>query len=99
MEDYRASIVSFENVLRDFPSTAYKEESMWLMVKAAYHYASASVESKQEERYRNTLEYYRRFKENFSQSGYMKEADRIKTDCELRLKKNSMMKEVSQAEK
>jgi outer membrane protein assembly factor BamD len=52
---YKASIVSFNNVIRDYPDTKYKEQSFFYILKSHYLLASNSIDSKKKERFNNTV--------------------------------------------
>ena len=72
--DYKAAVVAFRNVLRDFPATEYKEEILFLITKSYYLYAQNSIESKKEERYLLAQEAFRELRESYPDSKYLKEA-------------------------
>ncbi|MBI4946435.1 MAG: outer membrane protein assembly factor BamD [Bacteroidetes bacterium] len=59
--DYKAAIVSFENVLKEFPDSKYREDAMFMIVKSHYSYAEKSVEKKKTERYKSTIDSYNKF--------------------------------------
>ena len=46
LDDYKAAITSFENVLKDFPDSKYREEMMYMIIKANFIYAEKSIENK-----------------------------------------------------
>ena len=76
LDDYKASIVSFENVLKDYPDTKYREEVMYLIVKTNYIYAAKSIEAKKIDRLKSTVEAYNKFVTYYSEkSKYNKEAE------------------------
>lgn len=75
--EYKAAVVAFDNLLKDYPSGNYKEEAEFTSLKASYMYASNSIESKKNERFQATLDLYYRFVDNFPQSHYLREAERI----------------------
>lgn len=85
MEDYKAAVVALGNVVKDFPSSKYQEECLFLMLKSAYLYAGNSIEVKKEERYKNAIEYYTKLIEAFPTSRYKKEADKILDDINGKL--------------
>lgn len=58
MEEYQAAITSYEAYMRDYPTTAHREEILSNMVINYYRYADNSVKSKQRERYELALEKY-----------------------------------------
>ena len=77
MEEYKASVVAFENLLNTYPGTEYKELALFTMLKAEFTYANKSVESKKEERFKNTLDIYYKLVDNFPQSRYLRDAEKL----------------------
>ncbi len=75
LNDYKASIVSFNNCLIEFPETKYREEIMFLLLKSKFMLASKSIQSKQTERYQDTVDEYYSFITEFPESKNKKEAD------------------------
>jgi len=76
-ENYKASVVAFENLLKDFPATVYKEEALFISLRSQYIYANNSVETKRAERLKTTLELYYKLVDNFPQSRYLRDAEKI----------------------
>ncbi len=74
MEDYKAAIVSFNNMLKDFPDTKYAEDALFLTLKANYLLARNSIEKKKEDRYKDTIDVYFKFNSAYPESKYKKEA-------------------------
>lgn len=87
MEDYQAAITSFKNLYKDFPDTKYKEEVLFLTLKAYYKYAMNSIPSKKQERLKGTMEAYNTFMTFYPNSNYKNEAEQLKatTIQEMRL--------------
>ena len=76
-EDYKASIITFNNVIKDFPDTQYKEEILFLIIKANYLYAENSVSFKKVERIKSTIDSYKFYVSKYPQGMYLREADNI----------------------
>jgi outer membrane protein assembly factor BamD len=76
-ENYKAAVYAFDNLQKDFPSTIYKEEALFLALKAEYLYAINSIEAKRKERYTATVELYYKLVDNFPQSRYLRDAEKI----------------------
>jgi outer membrane protein assembly factor BamD len=76
-ENYQSAVVSLGNTLNDFPDTQYREEAMFLKLKAAYKLAENSVEGKQKQRYREAMTAYYDFVDFFPQSRDKLEAEAI----------------------
>jgi len=81
-DDYRAAVIAFDNVLREFPDTKYAEEMEFLSIKAQYLYANQSHPRRQEERFEEALELYNSFIAAYPESKFRKEADQFKQDAE-----------------
>ncbi len=77
MRSYKAAIIAFKNILKDFPDTEYKEEVAFLIVKSHYYLASNSIESKKEQRIKDTISSYIKFADDFPKSDYLKEAENL----------------------
>lgn len=77
IEDYQAAIVSFRNVLKDYPDTEFKEEVLFKIVVAAYSYAEKSIEDKKRERFEAAEAAYFDFVALFPNSNYSNEVTRI----------------------
>jgi len=75
--NYRSSIIVAQNALRDYPYTKYREKLSMLVLKAKFQMAQESVLSKRDDRYRDAIDEYYAFKNEFPESSYMKEADKI----------------------
>lgn len=77
MEEYRAAVVALDNSLKDYPETKHREELMFLKLESSYLYALNSVVEKQQERFQVTLDEYYSFIEEFPDSGFSKEVEKI----------------------
>ncbi len=77
MKKYRSAITALTNNLKDYADSKYREEMMFLKLSSLFLYAENSLASKQRERYQDTLDDYYSFMEEFPESEYIKEVDRI----------------------
>ncbi|NIJ44969.1 outer membrane protein assembly factor BamD [Wenyingzhuangia heitensis] len=73
--NYKSAIVAFDNVILDYLGTSYKEEAMFYKFKSAYELGINSVVHKKEDRIKDALKAYTRYKKAFPASEYLKEAD------------------------
>lgn len=87
IESYKSSIIAFKNLLKDFPDTKYREESMFYIVKANYIYASKSIDAKKKERYTAAVEAFKNMKNIYTEGKYFNLAKEINVKAELELKK------------
>ena len=74
-ENYKSAIIALDNVLIDFPSFKNREEVHYLIVKSSYLLAIHSISTKMEERLKETLDAYELFKDNYTESNYLKELE------------------------
>ena len=72
--------------LKDYPYTDYREDLSILILRAKYEMAVNSVEDKKMDRYRETVDEYYAFKNEFPESKYLKEAERIFKDSQKVIK-------------
>ncbi len=86
--NYEASIITAENALRSYPYTSLREELYILILRARYQLAMKSVEERADERFRETIDEYYGFKNEFPDSKYMKEADQIFRHSNAKIKKS-----------
>jgi outer membrane protein assembly factor BamD len=82
IEDYKGAMIAFQNLIKDYPDTKYREEALFMHLKASYKYAYNSIETKKLPRLDNTIEYYHKFIALFPQSKYLNEAEDIYNDAQ-----------------
>jgi outer membrane protein assembly factor BamD len=88
LEDYKAAILSTENLLKDFPDTKYREEAMYMLVKANYIFAAHSFDFKKEERYKAVLDSYNKYASFYGkESRYAKDAEGYYVSAKKQLNK------------
>ena len=75
--NYQACIITAENAIRDFPYTSRREEFAIMILRAKFDLAEQSVEAKKEERFHNAIDEYYGFTNEFPESTYMKEAQKL----------------------
>ncbi len=80
--NYLSCVITAQNALKDYPYTTLREDLSILILRAKYEMAVYSVEEKKNERYRETVDEYYAFKNEFPDSKYMKDADRIFKESE-----------------
>ena len=78
MSDYKASIVSFGNILKDFPDTKSKELILYSLLMAKYQYAMNSVTEKRHYRLNDALDAYDELAAGFPVGEYSDKALSIK---------------------
>ena len=85
--NYQACIITAQNALRDYPYTKYREELSFLILKAKYTMAKESVKEKMLDRYRDAIDEYYAFKNEFPESTLIKEATSMMNESEKAIKR------------
>lgn len=75
--DYKAAIVAIRNSLKEFPNSKYREEQMYLILKASYLLADNSVPSKRRERFQSAVDEYYTFISEYPDSRYAGDAKKM----------------------
>ncbi len=77
--NYEACVVTAQNALNDYPyaSAGLRENLSILILRAKYHLARQSVEAKRVERFRDAIDEYYAFENDFPESRYLQEANSI----------------------
>ncbi len=73
-EEFRAAIISFQNVLKDYPEIKEREQAMLYVIKAGYLYAQGSLEAKKRERFEFVVTYFDKISTNITTPKILKEA-------------------------
>jgi len=76
-EYYKSAIIALNNLLIDFPGNEYREEAHFLILKSSYELAINSISTKIEERLNNTLDAYLVFNDNYPESEFIKQAQKL----------------------
>jgi outer membrane protein assembly factor BamD len=87
IEDYKAAMVSYKNLVRDYPDLNEKEreEAEYLIVKSAYKYAEQSIEYKQVERYKDVLKAYASYKDQYPKGQYINNANEYAIKAQIKI--------------
>lgn len=75
--NYLSAVVAAQNALKNYPSTKYREELSMLILEAKHQQAVQSVEELKMDRYRNTIDEYYNFINEFPEGKSRKQADKI----------------------
>lgn len=89
--NYEACIVTARNALLDYPyaSPERREEFSIMILRAKYELARQSVEEKRMDRYRDTIDEYYGFMNEYPESKYLKDAQRIFAQAEKYVNRKS----------
>lgn len=99
--NYEACVVTAQNALKDYPyaSANIREELSVLVLRAKYHLARQSVEEKRMERYRDVIDEYYAFQNDYPESQYMKEANTILSNSERVVERKGSLPEEDELSK
>jgi outer membrane protein assembly factor BamD len=74
--NYLSAIITAQNALKNYPYTKYREEFMYLMLQSKYNLALVSVNEKLQGRYRDVVDEYFNYMNEFPEGKYVKQAQR-----------------------
>lgn len=92
-ENYKSAVVALDNAIKQYPTSKYKEEMMYLMIRSSYLYASKSIEEKKLERYNEAIEHYFNFVAYFPQSSFLKRAETYYEESRLEVERLTKSKD------
>ena len=75
--NYESAVIVSRNALKDYPFSKYKEDFELLILKSKYQMAKNSVAEKMADRYRDVVDEYYSFINNYPDSKHKKEAETI----------------------
>jgi outer membrane protein assembly factor BamD len=81
MGAYQAAVTTIKNSIEEFPDSPFREDLMFMTLEANFYFAENSVVAKKKERFQNTLTEYYSLLNEFPQSKYLSNAQKIYKDC------------------
>lgn len=75
--NYESAVIVARNAIKDYPYSKYKEDLELLILKARYKEARESVEEKKADRFREVIDEYYSYINNYPDSPNREEADNI----------------------
>lgn len=75
--NYLSAVVTAQNILKDYPNSKYKEELSFLILNSKFKQAQLSVKSKQADRYRETIDEYYNFINEYPKGEFAEKAEDI----------------------
>lgn len=75
--NYESAIITAQNALKNYPYSKYREDFELLILKAKYQEAKLSINERQADRYRDVVDEYYSYINNYPDSKNRKEADNI----------------------
>lgn len=77
--NYKSAVITAQNCLKKYPDNKHREELSFLILQAKYIQADRSVLAKQADRYRDAIDEYYSFVNEFPVSKYRHDADKLLT--------------------
>lgn len=74
---FESAVITAQNALKSYPYTQKKEEFLMLILRARFQEAEESIREKKGDRYRNTIDEYYAYINEFPNGKFKKEADNI----------------------
>ena len=71
--NYQSSVITAQNALKDYPYSKYREEFMFLIIRAKYELALVSVEEKLQGRYRDVVDEYYTYVNEYPEGRFLKQ--------------------------
>ena len=85
--NYLSCVITAQNAIRNYPYSKYREEFMYYIFKSKYEMAVQSVEEKKDFRYRDVVDEYFSYANEFPDGKYIKELKRLYENIDKKLKK------------
>jgi len=85
--NYLSCVITAQNAIQSYPYSKYREELMYYMFKSKYEMAVRSVEEKKEFRYRDVVDEYFAYSNEYPEGKYIKEVKRLYENIDKELKK------------
>lgn len=76
-EQYKSATIALQNAIKDYPNSPFREEMMFLVIKASYQYAERSIDEKKSERFSKAIDHYFNFVAYFPESPFLKTAESL----------------------
>ena len=83
--NYLSCVITAQNAMRSYPYSKYREDFMYYIFKSRYEIAVQSVEEKKDLRYRDVVDEYYSYTNEFPTGKYLKEITKLYQDIEKEL--------------
>ena len=74
--NYLSAVITAENALKNYPYSKYREEFMIIILRSKYETARVSVDEKLQGRYRDVVDEYYNYTNEYPEGQYLKEAQK-----------------------
>jgi outer membrane protein assembly factor BamD len=84
--NYLSCVITAQNAIRSYPYSVLREDFMYYTFKSKYEMAVQSVEDKKEFRYRDVVDEYFSYANEYPEGKYLKEIKKLYDNIEIELK-------------
>ncbi len=85
MRQHKAAVVALTSFKNNFPDSKYQEEANYLILLSQFELAEQSVYAKQRDRYKEVVENYKTFIDQYPESKFIKDAERFYIESNAKL--------------
>ena len=75
--NYLSCVITAQNALKNYPYSKYREEFMFYTIRAKYELAVVSVEEKLQGRYREVVDEYYNYMNEYPEGKYVKQVQKF----------------------
>ena len=80
--NFQSCVITAQNALKNYPYSKYREEFMFLIIRAKYELALVSVEEKLQGRYRDVVDEYYNYMNEYPEGNYVKQVTEVLRLCQ-----------------
>jgi len=86
--NYTSAVITAQNALRTYPFSYHKEDFMFYIIRSKYAMADQSIDEKKELRFRDVIDDYYAYKNEFPDGKYLRQVQKIFESAQKQLKEN-----------
>ena len=75
--NFQSSVITAQNALKNYPYSKYREEFMYYVIQSKYELAMVSVEEKLQGRYRDVVDEYYKYMNEYPEGKYVKQVKKF----------------------
>ena len=75
--NFQSSVITAQNALKNYPYSKYREEFMYYVIQSKYELAMVSVEEKLQGRYRDVVDEYYNYMNEYPEGKYVKQVNKF----------------------
>ena len=75
--NFQSSVITAQNALKNYPYSKYREEFMYYVIQSKYELARVSVEEKLQGRYRDVVDEYYNYMNEYPEGKYVKQVKKF----------------------